>query len=340
MSAWTSRRRRRWRSGPASSTASRRPRKTGCSRKAPDPAATSRRVVGKRKERAMKYRTLGQGLEVSAIGIGCMPMVRGGNITYGAEADDAESSATIHRAIELGITFFDTAQIYGPFQNEELLGRAIAGRRDGLVIATKFGFRFDGATITGIDGSPENARRACEGSLQRLGVDVIDLYYQHRVDPNVPIEETVGGMAELVHEGKVRHIGLSETSPETLRRAHAVHPIAALQSEYSLWEREVEGDILPVCRELGIGFVPYSPLGRGFLTGDIRSRNDLPADDWRHNDPRYSEENFPANLRIVEAIRAVAERQGVSLARIALAWLLAQGDDIVPIPGEIGRAHV
>lgn len=281
----------------------------------------------------MKYRMLGQGLEVSAIGIGCMPMVRGGNITYGAEADDAESIATIHRAIELGITFFDTAQVYGPFQNEELLGRAIAGRRDGLVIATKFGFRFEDNRLTGIDGSPENARRACEGSLKRLGVDVIDLFYQHRVDPNIAIEDTVGGMAELVREGKVRHIGLSEAAPDTVRRAQAVHPIAALQSEYSLWEREVEGDILPVCRELGIGFVPYSPLGRGFLTGQLRSRDDLPDSDWRRNDPRYSEENFEKNLKLVDVVKAVAERHVASPAQVALAWLLAQGDDIVPIPG-------
>jgi aryl-alcohol dehydrogenase-like predicted oxidoreductase len=286
----------------------------------------------------MKYRTLGQGLEVSAIGIGCMPMVRGGNITYGAEASDDESIATIHRAIELGINFFDTAQIYGPFQNEQLLGRAIAGRRDGLVIATKFGFRFEDKRVTGIDGSPENARRACESSLQRLGIEIIDLFYQHRVDPNVPIEETVGGMAELVREGKVRHIGLSEAAPETLRRAHAVHPIAALQSEYSLWEREVEGDILPVCRELGIGFVPYSPLGRGFLTGRIRSRDDLPDNDWRRNDPRYSEENFDANLHLVEIVEAVAGRHRASPAQIALAWLLAQGEQIVPIPGSKRRA--
>jgi len=288
----------------------------------------------------MNYRNLGsQGLTVSAIGIGCMPMVRGGNITYGT-ADDDESIATIHRAIDLGVTFFDTAEMYGPFANEELVGEAIKGKRDGLVIATKFALVWNGNEPAGIDGSPANARRACEGSLKRLGIDTIDLFYQHRVDPNTPIEETVGGMAELVKEGKIRHIGLSETSPETLRRAHAVHPIAALQSEYSLWEREVEGDILPVCRELGIGFVPYSPLGRGFLTGDIRSRADLPADDWRHNDPRYSEENFPANLKIVDAIRAVAERHDVSLARIALAWLLAQGEDLVPIPGVKRRATV
>jgi len=286
----------------------------------------------------MKYRTLGRDLKVSAIGIGCMPMVRGGNITYGAQAEDDESIATLHRAIDLGINFFDTAQIYGPFQNEELLGRAIEGRREGLVIATKFGFRFEGSSITGLDGSPENARRSCEGSLQRLGIDTIDLFYQHRVDPSVPIEETVGGMAELVKEGKVRHLGLSEAAAETLRRACAVHPIAALQSEYSLWERGVEEDILPVCGELGVGFVPYSPLGRGFLTGQIASRDDLPDNDWRRNDPRYSEENFAANLRLVDIVRLVAERHGVSPAQIALAWLLAQGDNVVPIPGFKRRA--
>jgi aryl-alcohol dehydrogenase-like predicted oxidoreductase len=280
----------------------------------------------------MKYRTLGQGLQVSAIGIGCMPMVRGGNITYG-HASDVESIATIHRAIDLGITFFDTAEMYGPFANEELVGEAIRGKREGLVIATKFAMRWDGNKPVGLDGSPENARRACEGSLKRLGIDTIDLFYQHRVDPSVPIEETIGGMAALVKEGKVSHIALSEAGPETIRRAAAVHPIAALQSEYSLWERDVEDEILPLCRELGIGFVPYSPLGRGFLAGNIRSKADLPADDWRHNDPRYSDENFGANLKIVDAIRAVADRHGVSLAQIALAWLLAQGDDIVPIPG-------
>jgi aryl-alcohol dehydrogenase-like predicted oxidoreductase len=286
----------------------------------------------------MKYRTLGDGLKVSALGIGCMPMVRGGNINYGGDASEDESIATIHRAIELGITFFDTAEMYGPFSNEELVGEAIKGKREGLVIATKFALRWDGTTPVGFDGSPENARRACEGSLKRLGIDTIDLFYQHRVDPNVPIEETIGGMATLVEEGKVRHLGLSEAAPETIRRAAAVHPIAALQSEYSLWERDVEDDILPVCRELGIGFVPYSPLGRGFLTGQIKSKADLPADDWRHNDPRYSEENFGANLKIVDAIRAVADRHQVSLAQIALAWLLAQGDDIVPIPGVKRRA--
>jgi aryl-alcohol dehydrogenase-like predicted oxidoreductase len=261
-----------------------------------------------------------------------MPMIREGNINYGT-ATDSESIATIHRAIDLGVTFFDTAEIYGPFANEQLLGEAIRGKRDGLVIATKFAMKYEGETITGLDGSPANARRACEGSLQRLGIEIIDLFYQHRVDPNVPIEETVGGMAELVKEGKVRHIGLSEAGPETIRGAASVHPIAALQSEYSLWERDVEDDILPVCRELGIGFVPYSPLGRGFLTGQFRSLADLPADDWRHNDPRWSQENFAANLEIVDIVQAVADRHGVSPARIALAWLLAQGDDIVPIPG-------
>jgi len=285
----------------------------------------------------MKYRTLGQGLEVSALGVGCMPMVRGGNITYGA-ATNGESIATIHRAIDLGITFFDTAEMYGPFANEELVGEAIRGKREGLVIATKFALRWDGTQPVGFDGSPENARRACEGSLKRLGIDTIDLFYQHRVDPNTPIEETVAGMAALVKEGKVRHIGLSEAGPETIRRAAAVHPIAALQSEYSLWERDVEDEVLPVCRGLGIGFVPYSPLGRGFLTGQFNSRDELPADDWRRNDPRWSEENFGANLMIVETIRVVADRHGVSLAQVALAWLMAQGDDIVPIPGFKRRA--
>ncbi|HYJ53124.1 MAG TPA: aldo/keto reductase [Allosphingosinicella sp.] len=286
----------------------------------------------------MKYRNLGQSLKVSAIGIGCMPMVRGGNITYGGDASHDESIATIHRAIDLGITFFDTAEMYGPFSNEELVGEAIKGGREGLVIATKFALRWDGTNPVGFDGSPENARRACEGSLKRLGIDTIDLFYQHRVDPNVPIEDTVGGMAELVKEGKVRHLGLSEAGPETIRRAAAVHPIAALQSEYSLWERDVEADILPVCRELGIGFVPYSPLGRGFLTGQFSKLEDLPADDWRRNDPRWSEENFAENLKLVDTVRAVAGRHNVSLAQVALAWLLAQGEDVVPIPGVKRRA--
>lgn len=286
----------------------------------------------------MKYRTLGQGLEISAIGVGCMPMVRGGNINYGGDATEDESLATIHRAIDLGVTFFDTAEIYGPFQNEELVGEAIRGKRDKIVIATKFGFKFEGKEIVGVDSSPANIRRACEGSLKRLGIDTIDLYYQHRVDPNVPIEEAVGAIAELVKEGKVQHLGLSEAGPDTIRRAHQVHPITALQSEYSLWERGVEDEILPICAELGIGFVPYSPLGRGFLTGQIKRRDDLPADDWRRNDPRYSDENFGANLKIVDAIRAVADRKRASLAQIALAWLIAQGPHIAPIPGFKRRA--
>lgn len=280
----------------------------------------------------MKHRTLATGLDVSAIGIGCMPMISGGNINYGP-ADDDQSVRTIHEAIDLGVTFFDTAEMYGPFKNEELVGRAIKGRRDGLVIATKFAMRWDGDKPVGIDGSPENARRACEGSLRRLGIETIDLFYQHRVDTKTPIEETMGGLAELVREGKIRHIGLSEAAPDTIRRAARVHPIAALQSEYSIWERDVEDEILPVCRENGIGFVPYSPLGRGFLAGGIRSLADLPADDWRHNDPRYSDENMPKNLAIVDAVAEVAARHGVSNAQIALAWLLAQGDHIVPIPG-------
>ncbi|NCP11983.1 MAG: aldo/keto reductase [Sphingomonadales bacterium] len=285
----------------------------------------------------MKQRQLGDGLTVSALGIGCMPMITGGNIIYGGHADEDEAIATIHEAIELGVTFFDTAEIYGPFQNEELLGKAIrakgSGARDGLVIATKFGFRFEDQAIVGVDGSPANARRAVEGSLKRLGIDCIDLFYQHRVDPDVPIEDTVGAMADLVREGKVRHIGLSEAAPATLRRAAAVHPIAALQSEYSLWERDVEDDILPTCRDLGIGFVPYSPLGRGFLTGGFQNIDDLPADDWRRNDPRWSQANAATNFAIVDTVREIADDHGVSAAQIALAWLLAQGDDIVPIPG-------
>jgi aryl-alcohol dehydrogenase-like predicted oxidoreductase len=281
----------------------------------------------------MKYRTLGHGLKVSALGIGCMPMIKDGNILYGEAADLSESIRTIHKAIDLGVTFFDTAQIYGPYSNEELVGSAIKDKRDNLVIATKFGFRFDGKKIIGVDGSPENARASVEGSLKRLGIDCIDLFYQHRVDPNVPIEETVGGMADLIKEGKIKHIGLSEAGPQTLARAAAVAPITALQSEYSLWERDVETDILPTCRAHGIGFVPYSPLGRGFLTGQIKSLSDLPADDWRHNDPRFGGDNFAANLKLVDVVRSVAEKHNVSLAQIALAWLLSKGDDVVPIPG-------
>jgi aryl-alcohol dehydrogenase-like predicted oxidoreductase len=280
----------------------------------------------------MKYRTLGQNLTVSAIGIGCMTMVKG-NIRYGENADPDEAIKTIHRAIDLGVTLFDTAQIYGPFVNEELVGEAIRGKRDKLVIATKFGFKFDDKQIIGVDGSAANAKTSVEGCLKRLGIDCIDLFYQHRVDPNVPIEETVGGLADLVKEGKIKHIGLSEAGPETLARAAKVAPITALQSEYSIWERDVEDEILAVCRANSIGFVPYSPLGRGFLTGSISSLNDLPEKDWRRQDPRYSEENWAANMRIVDAVKEVAAKHDVSAAQVALAWLLAQGDDIVPIPG-------
>jgi aryl-alcohol dehydrogenase-like predicted oxidoreductase len=285
----------------------------------------------------MKYRKLGSELEVSALGLGCLPMAGIGKGMYGI-ANRAESLATIDRAIELGVTFFDTAEVYGPLINEELLGQAIRGRRDRLVIATKFGFAFNDGQVSGVDSSPANVRRACEGSLRRLGIDTIDLFYQHRVDPNVPIEETVGAMAELVTEGKVRYLGLSEAGAGTLKKAHATHPIAALQSEYSLWERSIEEDILPICQDLGIGFVPYSPLGRGFLTGQISSRDDLPEDDYRRNDPRYSEENFDQNMKLVDVVKEVAHRHHGSPAQIALAWLLAQGDFIVPIPGSKRRA--
>lgn len=285
----------------------------------------------------MKYRKLGPELEVSALGLGCMPMAGIGKGMYGM-ANRAESLATIDRAIELGVTFFDTAEVYGPYINEELLGQAIRGRRERLVIASKFGFAFKDGNMVGVDSSPANVRRACEGSLLRLGIDTIDLFYQHRVDPNVPIEETVGAMADLVSEGKVRYLGLSEAGAETLKKAHATHPIAALQSEYSLWERGIEEEILPVCQDLGIGFVPYSPLGRGFLTGQINSRDDLPEDDYRRNDPRYSEENFALNMKLVDVVKTVAGRHHCSPAQIALAWLLAQGEFIVPIPGSKRRA--
>ncbi|WP_295497355.1 aldo/keto reductase [Sphingorhabdus sp. EL138] len=281
----------------------------------------------------MQYRELGHGLKVSALGVGCMPMIKGGNIVYGEDADPDEAINTIHRAIDLGINFFDTAQIYGPFQNEELVGQAIKGKRDGLVIASKFGFKFDGGNIVGVDGSAMNAKTAVEGTLKRLGIDCLDLYYQHRVDPNIPIEETVGAMADLITEGKIKHIGLSEAGPDTLRRAAAVAPISALQSEYSLWERDIEDDILPTCRALGIGFVPYSPLGRGFLTGAFRSLDELPDNDWRRQDPRFQGDNFAANFAIVDALGEIAAKHDASHAQIALAWILAQGSDIVPIPG-------
>jgi aryl-alcohol dehydrogenase-like predicted oxidoreductase len=278
----------------------------------------------------MRKRTLGsEGLEVSAQGLGCMGMSE----FYGT-ADEGEAIATIHRAIELGITFFDTADMYGPFTNERLLGRAIAERRDELVIATKFGNeRTEDGGFLGINGRPEYVRRACDASLERLGVDHIDLYYLHRVDKTVPIEETVGAMAELVRQGKVRHLGLSEASPETIRRAHAVHPITALQTEYSLWTRDPEAEVLPTVRELGIGFVAYSPLGRGFLSGQITSPDDLAEDDWRRRNPRFQGENFDRNLELVKRVRVLADRRGVTAAQLALAWVLAQGEDVVPIPG-------
>ncbi|MEP3227303.1 MAG: aldo/keto reductase [Parasphingorhabdus sp.] len=285
----------------------------------------------------MKYRKLGKELEVSALGLGCMPMFGIGSGMYG-KADMSESLATLDRAIELGVTFFDTAEVYGPYKNEELLGQAIKGRRDRLIIATKFGFDLSDPRNIGTDSSPANVRRACDASLQRLGIEVIDLFYQHRVDPDVPIAETVGAMAELVQEGKVRYLGLSEAGAETIKSAHAEHPIAALQSEYSLWERSIEEEILPLCQDLNIGFVPYSPLGRGFLTGQITSRDNLDADDYRLRDPRYSEENFDQNLKMVETVKQVAGRHGCSPAQIALAWLMAQGDFIVPIPGSKRRA--
>jgi aryl-alcohol dehydrogenase-like predicted oxidoreductase len=277
----------------------------------------------------MKMRKLGRnGPEVSAVGLGCMGM----SAFYGG-ADEAQSIAVIHRALDLGVTLFDTAEMYGPHTNEVLLGKALKGRRDEAFIATKFGINRqpDGSAVT--DGSPANVRRAVEGSLSRLGVDHIDLYYQHRIDPNTPIEETVGAMAELVKEGKVRFLGLSEAAPATLRRAHAEHPITALQTEYSLWSRDPEDELLGVVRELGIGFVPYSPLGRGFLSGEIKSIDDLAPDDFRRTNPRFAGDNFQKNLDLVDAVGAIAADKGVTAAQLALAWVLAQGEDLVPIPG-------
>jgi aryl-alcohol dehydrogenase-like predicted oxidoreductase len=284
----------------------------------------------------MRKRTLGQGLTVSVLGLGCMGMSE-----FYAGRDEAESIATIHRAIDLGLDLLDTADMYGPFTNEQLVGRAIRGRRHEVVLATKFGnVRGEDGSFQGISGKPDYVRVACESSLRRLGVDVIDLYYQHRVDRTVPIEDTVGAMAELRAAGKVRHLGLSEASPATLRRAHAVHPISALQTEYSLWSREPEEDILPTCRALGIGFVAYSPLGRGFLTGRFRHPEDLPADDYRRHSPRFQGENFQKNLDLVRRIEEIATQKRCTPSQLALAWVLAQGEDIVPIPGTKRRTYL
>jgi len=285
----------------------------------------------------VQHRNLGsQGLVVSALGLGCMGM----SDFYGAR-DEGEAVATIHRALELGITFLDTADVYGPFTNELLVGRAVRGRRDSVVIATKFGNqRTADGTFIGVNGRPEYVRAACDASLERLGVDHIDLYYQHRVDRTVLIEETVGAMADLVRAGKVRYLGLSEASPATIRRAHAVHPITALQTEYSLWSRDPEDEILPTTRELGIGFVPYSPLGRGWLTGKIRKPEDIAEGDWRHNHPRFQGENFQKNLDLVARVERLAHDKGCTPSQLALAWLLAQGPDIVPIPGTKRRSFL
>jgi aryl-alcohol dehydrogenase-like predicted oxidoreductase len=290
----------------------------------------------------METRKLGtQGLEVSAEGLGCMGM----SAFYGS-TDEGEAIATLQRALELGVTFLDTAQLYGPLTNEELVGRAIKGRREECVIATKFARRMDDATpgelatIGPLDGSADHVRSSIDISLRRLGTDYVDLYYQHRVDPDVPIEETVGAMAELVEAGKVRYIGLSEAAPDTLRRANAVHPISALQTEYSLWTRDPEEEVLPTCRELGIGFVAYSPLGRGFLAGRFNSPEDIEEGDFRRENPRFSDDNFDRNMRLVDRVRAIAEEKGVKPGQLALAWVLHRGDDIVPIPGTKRRAYL
>ena len=286
----------------------------------------------------MKHVSLG-GLDVSRIGLGAMTMA--GTYTSGGGLDDAESIRAIHRALDLGVTHIDTAEVYGPFHSEELVGQAIKDRRDQVVVATKFGVISHTGRGPGVpDSSPANIRTAVEGSLTRLGTDHIDLYYQHRVDPNTPIEETIGALTALVTEGKVRYIGLSEAAADTIRRAHAVHPVAALQTEYSLWTRDPEAELLPLLSQLGIGFVPYSPLGHGFLTGQIRTVDDIPNDDWRKTNPRFTGQNFQRNLRIVDEVEAVAAEAGATPAQIALAWLLAQGEDIAPIPGTRRVARV
>jgi aryl-alcohol dehydrogenase-like predicted oxidoreductase len=284
----------------------------------------------------MEQRPLGtQGLVVSALGLGCMGM----SFAYG-QADDTESTATLHEAIERGCTFLDTAEAYGPWKNEELLGRALAGKRDQVVIATKFGFAYTNGQVSGVDSRPANVKAVCDASLKRLATDRIDLFYQHRVDPNVPIEDTVGAMGELVAAGKVRFLGLSEASAKTLRRAHGVHPISALQSEYSLWQRDVEAEILPACRELGIGFVAYSPLGRGFLTGTAKRADEYTQHDSRQNHPRFQGENFDANMKLVDAVKELATTKGCTPGQLAIAWLLHQGGDVVPIPGTKRRTYL